>query len=106
MPRARPYHFALLICALDALWAWQAFSAVPTNAGSNVALVSLIVWSTLHLPAGILGGWLLQPFGVLSHGAADLPGWALLFMAALGLIQSAAMAWGVAAWWQHRQRAR
>lgn len=102
MSRFRPLHFGLLILGLDAIWTLHAFSAVPRNAGSNVALVSLIVWSTAHLPAAILGGLLLRPFGVLDHGAQNLPAWSLLFMAGLGLLQAAAMAWGLAAWWQKK----
>lgn len=101
-----PLTFALLILILDGVWAAQAFSAVPTNAGSNVALVSLIVWATLHLPAGILGGLLLRPFGVLDHGARALPGWSLGLLAALGLLQAFAMTYVVARWWQRRVPAR
>jgi hypothetical protein len=70
--------------------------------GSNVALVSLIVWSTAHLPAAVLGGLLLRPFGVLDHGAEGLPGWSLGFMAVLGLLQAFGMAYGLAWWWQRR----
>jgi hypothetical protein len=102
MTRIRPLPFALLVLALDAVWALHAFSAVPRHGGSNVAMVSLIVWSTLHLPAAILGGLLLRPFGVLDHGAAGLPGWSLAFMAGLGLLQSFGLAYGLAWWWRRR----
>lgn len=105
MSRLKPVHFGLLILALDAVWAWHAFGAVPRHGGSNVALVSLIVWSFLHLPAGILAGWVLRPFGVLDQGAQGLPGWALAFTAGLGLLQAYALAYGLAWWWQ-RRRAR
>jgi hypothetical protein len=103
--KLRPLHFALLILALDAVWAAQAFSAVPVNGGSNVALVSLVVWAVAHLPAGILGGLLLRPFGVLGHGAAGLPGWSLGLMAGLGLLQAFGFAYGLAWWWQRRAKA-
>lgn len=105
MNRFRPIHFGLLLCALDALWAWQAFGAVPKTAGSNVALVSLIVWSTFHLPAAFLGGLILKPFGVLQVSADALPAWVLLFNAGLGLLQTLLLGWGLALGWR-RMRAR
>jgi hypothetical protein len=104
--KLRPLPFAVLILALDAVWAAQAFSVSPTRAGSNVALVSLMVWTVLHLPAAILGGLLLRPFGVLDHGASGLPGWALLLTALLGLLQSFGLAYGLAAWWVRRHAVR
>jgi hypothetical protein len=100
--RLRPLPFALAILALDAVWAVQAFGVSPTRAGSNVALVSLMVWTVLHLPAAILGGLVLKPFGVLDHGAAELPAWAILLTAGLGLLQAFGMAYGFMVWWNKR----
>jgi hypothetical protein len=63
--RSTPIKWALLAASLDAAWAVQAFSSVPRHPGSNVQLVSLIVWVVLHLPAAALASAGLKFFGLL-----------------------------------------
>jgi hypothetical protein len=103
LPRLSPLQFGLVLAVLDALWTAQAFQALPMRAGSNVALVGFIVWSVFHLPAGMLGGLLLRPFGVLDLEAAELPAWVLGFLGGLGILQSLLLGWGAAAWWRRRR---
>ena len=102
--RPKPLSLALLFTALDALWALQAFSAIPRNEASTVSIASLAFWSVLHLPAGIVGSLLLKPFGYL-RSAEALPAWALAFYAGLGLVQAFALSFYLTRWFQRRKAA-
>ena len=102
MFRLRPVPLALLLTAFDALWAWQALSAVPRHASSTVSLASLIVWVVFHLPAAALASALLKLGGALDHGAEGLSSGAFVFMAALGLLQTFGLSWGLFTWLRRR----
>jgi len=98
MFRLRPLAVAVILTAFDALWAYQALSAVPRNVSSTVSLASLIVWVVFHLPAAALASGLLKGLGALDQGASGLPPLALGLIAVLGLLETFLISWGVFTW--------
>jgi hypothetical protein len=87
-PPLRHLSLALGLAAFDAAWAWQALHAGGPHAVSNVALVSLVLWSYFHLPAALAASWLAGWLGWLPQGAGPLPAAALWLTGALGLAQT------------------
>jgi hypothetical protein len=93
-----PLRTALLCTALDLGWVLQAMAATPRHGGSNVALVSLVVWVVAHLPAAILASGLLKLGGALDGPSLALPAWSYVVLGALGLLQTFGLAWGFSSW--------
>jgi len=93
-----PLRLALIFCALDLAWAFQALGSAPHRAGSNVAMVSFTVWVVTHLPAAILASLLFKAAGTLDGPAGTPPLWTYGVMGALGLCQTFTLAFGLAVW--------
>ena len=98
----RPLSLALLVTAFDGAWAVQALAVTRVDAVSNVELVSVIIWSFVHLPAALLAGAVLKPLGWMPADPKQMPVAALWVMAGMGLMQTFALTYGVWAWWQGR----
>ena len=99
-----PLRLALLLTALDLAWAAQALSAVPRHQGSIVAMLSLTLWVTLHLPSAVLASLLMKLAGALEQGPEGLPLWTFWMMAAFGLAQTFALSYAAAAWLRKRRK--
>jgi hypothetical protein len=93
-----PLRLAALVTALDFVWAAQAMGSVPRHAGSNVAMVSLVLWVVLHLPAAALASFVFYAVGALKGPAGSLPGWSFVLLAALGLGQTFSLVYCWALW--------
>ncbi len=82
---------ALLAC-LDGAWALSALAtSAPAKLTSTVSMINPVVWIFLHLPAALLGS---LPWQHLPQDA-PLPAAQLWLIGALGMAQTAALAW----WW-------
>lgn len=99
----RPLSLALLVTAFDGAWAVQAMSVTRVDAVSNVELVSVIIWSFVHLPAALLCSALLKPLGWMPADPKQMPLVAFGVLAGLGLMQTFALTYGVWSWWLGRQ---
>ncbi|HTA16783.1 MAG TPA: hypothetical protein VK786_03465 [bacterium] len=93
----RPLRLASYLTLLDCIWAVQALGSVPSHRGSNVTMVSLVVWVVLHLPAVVLSGGPLYAAGALKGPVTGLPVWSLVLLGALGLLQTFALVYGLSA---------
>jgi hypothetical protein len=92
-----PLRVAALFTALDLIWAVQALGEGPKQEGSNVAMVSLIVWVVLHLPAAALASFLFKIAGALPPG--QTPGIGILAtLGVFGLAQTFLIVFGLARW--------
>lgn len=94
---------ALLITAFDGAWAIQALSVTRVDAVSNVELVSVIIWSFVHLPAALLCSAILKPLGWMPADPRLMPEAAMGVLGALGLAQTFALTYGMWSWWLGRQ---
>lgn len=101
--RLSPLQLALLLTAFDGAWAFQAMSITRVHAVSNVELLSLIIWCFLHLPAALLASLVLKPLGWLAD-PQNMPAGALVVLAALGLLQTFGLSYGLWGWWQKKAK--
>jgi|GEM_PF-6228611 len=98
-----PLPLAACCTLADLFWFLQALGAAPRHAGSNVAMVSLVVWVVLHLPAALLVGGLVAAAGSLTGSVQALPLWSIVVLGALGFSQTFAAVYLLSAW---RRRTR
>ncbi|HTB22466.1 MAG TPA: hypothetical protein VK914_07155 [bacterium] len=93
-----PFRLACAALVPDLLWTVQALSRVPRHAGSNVSMVSLVLWVLFHLPATLLASLVFYAAGSLQGPVSSLPAWCLAALGLLGLAQTFALAYGLALW--------
>ena len=97
------------VVLLDAFWAWGALRS--ENLGDQLSIVdmlNLIIWSFFHLPAMLLGGWILSMHGSLDleQSMNQLSMGAYMLLGGLGLIQTAVTGWMIFLWLDRRAARR
>ena len=86
----------LIFGLADALWAFSALKAAPvSNGADSVGLINAVVWIFLHLPAAWLGS---LPFKNQGAAAGVFPPGQLALIGSLGVLQMAAIAYGIGFW--------
>ncbi len=90
----------LVFGSADLAWSFSALRPVQsTNAAASVGMINSVIWIFLHLPAALLGS---LPFGSPGSPGLALPMEEILLLGVLGILQMAAIGWGIGLWLDKR----